>query len=185
MARSEGARQGMRCIQQISLLKHWERWRAAEKLPQSKQISAEHIASSIDKIMLSDVHGVGSSARFLVRFHGKQYEQMYGKNCVGQYLDTALPETIRDQSLESYFACLASAEPIFNVLAVRKDAGPVIWIETLHLPFRIGGQAVGRIATIGTLFSEENGFDVADISDARQVYPETTLISSSAESLDV
>lgn len=161
--------QGMRCVQQISLLRLWERLRGSRELPQFSTLVAEDISRSIDKLSFCEVVRTGSGPRFRLIQSGAQFERMYPERRVGQFLDESLSPAIRDQALERYRQVVAGQQPSFSFSIVRKDDGPIIRYERLLLPFACEGPHVERIVGVITLFSEENGFDASDVTSGRIV----------------
>jgi hypothetical protein len=161
--------QGMRCVQQVSLLRLWERLRGSQEFPQFNTLVAEDISRSIDKLSFCEVVRTDSGPRFRIVQSGVQFERMYPERRVGQFLDESLSPAIRDQALEHYKQVVASRQPSFSFSVVRKDDGPIIRYERLLLPFSCDGPHVERIVSVITLFSEENGFDASDVTSGRIV----------------
>lgn len=161
--------QGMRCVQQVSLLKLWERLRGSQELPQFSTLAAEDISRSIDKLSFCEVVRTDSGPRFRIIQSGAQFERMYPERRIGQFLDESLSPAIRDQALEHYRQVVASRQPSFSFSAVRKNDGPIIRYERLLLPFACEGAYVERIIGVITLFSEENGFDASDVTSGKIV----------------
>lgn len=161
--------QGMRCVQQVSLLKLWERLRGSRELPQFSTLAAEDISRSVDKLSICEVVHSGSEPRFRIIKSGAQFERMYPERRVGQFLDETLSPAIRDQALEHYRRVVASLQPSFSFTAVRKNDGPIIRYERLLLPFACDGSDVERIVGVITLFSEENGFDASDVTSGQVI----------------
>ena len=159
----------MRCVQQVSLLKLWERLRGSQELPQFSTLAAEDISRSIDKLSFCEVVRTDSGPRFRIIQSGAQFERMYPERRIGQFLDESLSPAIRDQALEHYRQVVASRQPSFSFSAVRKNDGPIIRYERLLLPFACEGAYVERIIGVITLFSEENGFDASDVTSGKIV----------------
>lgn len=157
----------MRCVQQVSLLKLWERLRGSEALPRFSTLAAEDISRSIDKLSFCEVVHTDSGPRFRIIRSGAQFERMYPERRVGMFLDESLAPAIRDQALQCYRQVTADGRPSFSFSAVRKDDGPIIRYERLLLPFTREGLCVERIVGVITLFSEENGFNATDVCSGR------------------
>ncbi len=161
--------QGMRCVQQVSLLRLWEQLRGPRELPHFSTLAAEDISRSIDKLSICEVVRTGSAPRFRIIQSGAQFERLYPERRVGMFLDESLSPAIRDQALERYRQVAANRQPSFSFSVVRKDDGPIIRYERLLLPFACDGPDVERIVGVITLFSEENGFDASDVTSGRIV----------------
>lgn len=161
--------EGMRCVQQVSSLRLWERLRGSQQLPQFSTLAADDISRSIDKLTFCEVVRADSGPRFRIIQSGVQFERMYSQRRVGMFLDESLSPAIRDQALTHYKQVVASRQPSFSLSVVRKDDGPIIQYERLLLPFACDGAHVERIVGVITLFSEENGFDASDVTGGRIV----------------
>jgi hypothetical protein len=158
------AAQGMRCVQQVSLLRLWEQLRGSRELPPFSTLVADDISRSIDKLSFCEVVQTGSGPRFRIIRSGAQFERMYPERRVGMFLDQSLSPAIRDQALERYRLVVTSRAPSFSFSVVRKDDGPIIRYERLLLPFSCDGAEVERIVGVITLFSEHNGFTPSDVT---------------------
>lgn len=161
--------QGMRCVQQISLLKLWEQLRGKRELPQLEALSPEDISRSIDKLSLSEVVHTDDGYRFRIIQNGAQFDRIYPQRRVGKFLDEVLPQAFRKQALSFHEQVVVSRQPSFSFSVLRKDDGPLIRYERLLLPFSCKGEDVERIIGAITLFTEDNGFDAKDILTARTV----------------
>lgn len=92
--------QGMRCVQQVLLLKLWERLRGFGMLPQFSTLAAEDVSRSIDKLSFCEVVHTDSGPRFRIIRSGAQFERIYPERRVGMFLDESLSPAIRDRALE-------------------------------------------------------------------------------------
>jgi hypothetical protein len=155
--------QGMRCVQQIALLRLWEKLRGPHELPKFDTLDPEDISRTIDKLSFCVVILTDHGPRFRIVQSGAQFERMYPTRRVGMFLDETLSPAIREQALEHHRQVVASRQPSFSFSVMRKDTGPLIRYERLLLPFSCAGQHVERIVGVITLFSEENGFDASDV----------------------
>lgn len=158
--------QGMRCVQQISLLKLWEQLRGKRELPQLEALMSEDISRSIDKLSLSEVVHTDKGYRFRIIRNGAEFDRIYPQRRVGRFLDEVLPQAFRDQALSFHEQVVVSRQPSFSFSVLRKDDGPLIRYERLLLPFSCNGEDVERIIGAITLFTEDNGFDAKDILTA-------------------
>jgi hypothetical protein len=159
----------MRCVQQVSLLRLWERLRGENKIPEFGALVPEDISRSIDKLSFSEVVHTVEGPRFRIVRNGAQFERIYPVNRVGKFLDETLPPAIREQALHHYKLVVVSQQPSFSFSVLRKNAGPFIRYERLLLPFTCHGGDVERIVGVITLFSEENGFDASDVATAKLI----------------
>lgn len=167
--RDQFASQGMRCVQQISLLKLWEQLRGKRELPLFEALLPDDISRSIDKLSFSEVVQTETGYRFRIIRNGAQFDRMYPEKRVGKYLDEVLPQAIRDQALLLHEQVVVSRQPSFSFSVLRKADGPLIRYERLLLPFTCIGENVERIIGAITLFTEENGFDVNDVLTAKRI----------------
>ena len=167
--RDQFASQGMRCVQQISLLKLWEQLRGKRELPQFEALLPDDISRAIDKLSFSEVVQAQNGYRFRIIRNGAQFDRMYPEKRVGKFLDEVLPQAIRDQALLLHEQVVVSRQPSFSFSVLRKADGPLIRYERLLLPFTCSGEHVERIIGAITLFTEENGFDANDVLTAKRV----------------
>ncbi|MFZ2160057.1 MAG: hypothetical protein WAV72_28610, partial [Bradyrhizobium sp.] len=160
---------GMRCVQQISLLKLWERLRGGCELPRFDALMPDDISRSIDKLSFSEVVPTESGYRFRVLRSGAQFDRMYSERRIGKFLDEVLPEAFREQALLLHERVVISRQPSFSFSMLCKADGPLIRYERLLLPFTTNGEDVERIISAITLFTEENGFDANDVLTGKLV----------------
>jgi hypothetical protein len=66
---------GMRCVQQISLLKLWEKLRGKHELPPFEALIPEEISRSMDKLSFSEVCPVENGYRFRIIQNGAQFDR--------------------------------------------------------------------------------------------------------------
>jgi len=162
----------MRCIEQIALLKLWERLRSKRELPQFEALVPDDVSRAIDKLSFSEVVRTEDGLRFCIIRNGAQFDRIYPQRRVGKFLDEVLPQAFKDQALLFHQKVVATRQPSFSFSMLRKDEGPLVRYERLLLPFTCdGGQDVERIIGAITLFTEDNGFDAKDILTGRVVDP--------------
>lgn len=162
---------GMQCVQQISLLKVWERLRGKQELPLFEALVPDDVSRAIDKLSFSEVVHTEDGCRFRIIRNGAQFDRMYSDRRIGRFLDEVLPQVFKDQALSLHNQVVVSRQPSFSFSALRKDDGPLIRYERLLLPFTCNGDEVERIVTAITLFTEENGFDPNDVLTGKLVDP--------------
>ena len=114
------ALQGMRCVQQISLLKLWERLRGKHELPQFEALNPEEISPLTDKLSLSEVVRVDKQYCFRIIQNGAQFDRMYPERRVGKFLDEVLPPAFRDQALLLHKQVVVCRQPSFSFSMLRK-----------------------------------------------------------------
>lgn len=153
------ARNNIKCPQQIAFLKFWEHSRGQNPLPSIAALDNENLRRVADKLMLCRVHHEGEALRFLIKFHGKQFEKAYGRNCVGQFVDEAVAPALREKALAMFRQAVMSREPVFSSTPLREGDGPIVHYERLLLPFTKTGLTVEYICCLITMHSEENGFN--------------------------
>jgi hypothetical protein len=159
----------MRCVQQIPLLKLWERLRGKRDLPRFEALMPEDISRSIDKLSFSEVVQTENGYRFRIIENGVQFDRMYPEKRDGKFIDEVLPQAFREQALLLHEQVVVRRQPSFSLSLLRKDDGPLIRYERLLLPFTFNYVAVERIVGVITLFTEGNGFDVRDVLTGKLV----------------
>lgn len=147
----------IRCVQQLGMVKLWERLKGAAELPAASSVDGHDLERLRDKLMLLDVVWEDDQPRYLIRFHGVNFEKVNLRNCVGRFLDETIPPPVRESGLRTYRDVLDRRCPVFNATLVREPSGEAVSYERLLLPFTANGQGVERIFTIVTLFAEDNG----------------------------
>jgi hypothetical protein len=157
----------MRCVQQVAFLRLWERLRGSQQLPHFSALTADDVERSNEMLSLVEVVATDTGPRFRVIRNGLQFNRMYTESRSGQFLDDYLPPHIRSQALESHRHVVEKREPCFSLSNVRNNEGPIIRYERLVLPFTLNGPDVERVATVITIFSEENGFDLRDVMNGQ------------------
>jgi hypothetical protein len=164
--------QGMRCIEQIALLKLWERLRGKRELPQFEALVPDDVSRAIDKLSFSEVVQTEDGLRFRIIRNGAQFDRIYPQRRVGKFLDEVLPQAFKDQALLFHQEVVATRQPSFSFSMLRREHGPLVRYERLLLPFAFDGdEAVERIVGAITLFTEDNRFDAKDILTGRVVDP--------------
>ena len=162
--------QGMRCIEQISLLKLWERLRGKRQLPQFEALVPDDVSRTIDKLSFSEVVRTQDGLRFRIILSGAQFDRIYPQRRVGKFLDEVLPQAFKEQALLFHQEVVATRQPSFSFSMLRRDEGPLVRYERLLLPFACNsGEEVERIVGAITLFTEDNGFDAKDVLAGRLV----------------
>ena len=161
--------QGMRCVQQVSLLRLWEQLRGKSKLPEFDALVPGDISRSIDKLSFSEVVHGEEGPRFRIIQNGTQFERIYPVSRVGRFLDETLPLAIREHALHYYKLVVVGHQPSFSFSVLQRCDGHLIRYERLLLPFACKGTEVERIVAVITLFSEDNGFDASDVATGKLV----------------
>lgn len=146
----------IRCVQQLGMVRLWERLKGAAELPDIAAVNGPDLERLRDKLMLLDVVWDNGEPRYLIRFHGVNFEKVNQRNCVGRFLDETIPAPVRESGLRTYRDVLDRRLPVFNATMVRESAGEAVSYERLLLPFTATGQGVERIFTVVTLFAEDN-----------------------------
>ncbi len=149
-------RTAIRCVQQLGLLKLWERLRGSAEMPQESRVRGEDIERLRDKLMLCDVAWRGGEPYYLIRFHGPDFDRTHGRNCSGQFLNDVMAPAIRERGLKTYRHVVDQRIPAFNATQIRDHEGRTVNYERLLLPFTRSGVGVDHIYTVVTLFAEDN-----------------------------
>lgn len=149
-------RDRIRCVQQIGMLKLWERSKRGAVLPQVSCVHDEDLARMREKVMLLDVEWQDGEPRYLIRYQGSDIDRMHNRNCVGLYLNDVMDPSIREKGLKSYWRVVDQRIPAFNSTVVLDESGASVNYERLLLPFTRSGEQVDQIYSIVTLFTEDN-----------------------------
>jgi hypothetical protein len=152
-------RDQIRCPQQLYFLRFWERGCSRTSLPSIEILDLDSLRHVADKLMLCRVLREHGDLRFLIRYHGSQFEKAHGRKCVGRFVDEAVAPSLRKQALSMYHHVATSSEPLFCATALREGYGPIVNYERLLIPFTKSGPMVEYICCIITMVTEENGFD--------------------------
>lgn len=152
----------IRCVQQLGLLKLWERLKGAADLPNLGAVRGEDLERLRDKLMLLDVVWSDGGPRYLIRFQGADFSKMHRRDCTGSFLNEAMAPAVRERGLRAYRTVVDQRIPAFTSTRVRNLEGATVLYERLLLPFTTTGKGVEHIHCALTLFAEDNcsPFDV-------------------------
>ncbi len=155
-------RSQIRCVQQIGLLKLWERWKGAAELPDIAAVQGYDLERARDKLMLLDVVWRDGKPSYLIRFQGADFNKMHNRDCTGLFLDEVMAPAVRERGLRAYGTVVDRRIPAFTSTPVQNADGETVHYERLLLPFTTTGQGVEHIQCAITLFAKENHspFDV-------------------------
>jgi hypothetical protein len=128
-------------------------------LPSINLLDTEYLARILDKLMLCQVIREDGDIRFLIKFHGQQFEKAHGRRCIGRLVEDAVAPSLREKALIMYRQVAASGKPYFSSTPMREGDGPIVNYERLLLPFTKSGSMVEYICCIITMVTEENGFN--------------------------
>lgn len=146
----------MRCVQQLGLLKLWERLKGSAELPNQDAVRGEDLERMRDKLMFLDVVRRNGEPSYLIRFQGADFNKMHDRDCTGLFLDEVMAPAVRERGLRMYRAVLDHRVPAFTSTLVRSVGDATVHYERLLLPFTVTGQGVEHIQCAITLFAEEN-----------------------------
>lgn len=149
-------RDRIRCVQQIGMLKLWERSKRGAVLPLASAVHDEDLARLREKLMLLDVEWQDDEPRYLIRYQGADIDRMHNRNCVGLYLNDVMEPSVRDRGLKTYRRIVDQRIPAFNSTPVQDEKGATVQYERLLLPFTRSGDQVDQIYSIVTLYTEDN-----------------------------
>lgn len=159
-------RNSIRCVQQIGMLKLWERLKGTADLPEVSAVQGADIERLRDKLMLLDVEWQDEEPRYLIRFHGSDFERMHNRNCIGLFLNNVMAPAVRERGLKTYRQVVDLRIPAFNSTPVRGEDGSTVNYERLLLPFTQSGPNVDHIYAVVTLFTEDNQSPFQTMRDA-------------------
>jgi hypothetical protein len=138
------------------MVKLWDRLRGDAELPDVSAVQGHDLERIRDKLLMLEVVWENDQPRYLIRFHGVDFERINQRNCVGRFLDESMPPPVRERGMQIYRGVMDSRRPSFGVTAVRSPSGETLSYERLLLPFTATGNGVERIFSVITLFAEDN-----------------------------
>lgn len=160
-------RGSIRCVQQIGMLKSWERWKGDAELPHVAAVQGEQLERVRDKLMLLDVVWRGEYPSYLIRFQGTDFNRMHNRDCTGLFLDEVMAPAVRERGLQVYRMVVDGRIPAFTSTPVQNADGVTVHYERLLLPFTATGDGVDHIQCAITLFAEDNHSPFEVMREAR------------------
>lgn len=160
-------RASIRCVQQIGMLKSWERWKGDAELPHVAAVQGEQLERVRDKLMLLDVVWRGEYPSYLIRFEGTDFNRMHNRDCTGLFLDEVMAPAVRERGLQVYRMVVDGRIPAFTSTPVQNADGVTVHYERLLLPFTATGDGVDHIQCAITLFAEDNHSPFEVMREAR------------------
>lgn len=146
----------IRCVQQLGLLKLWERLKGAAELPVLSSVNGHELERMRDKLTMLDVVWQEGKPRYLIRFQGVDFHKMHGRDCTGLFLNDVMVSAAREVGLRTYRSVVDRRIPAFTSTPIRNADGADLLYERLLLPFTTTGQGVEHIHCAVTLFAEDN-----------------------------
>lgn len=146
----------IRCVQQLGMLKLWERLKGLAALPDLSLVQGHDLERVRDKLMLLDVVWRDDEPFYLIRFQGADFTKMHNRDCTGLFLNDIITSAVRESGLRAYRTVVDRGIPVFTSTPVSADDGLVIYYERLLLPFTGRAGGVELIHCVITLFAEEN-----------------------------
>jgi hypothetical protein len=159
-------REAIRCVQQLGMLKLWERLKGTAALPQAAAVQEHDLERLREKLMLLDVEWHDGAPRYPIRYQGSDFDRMHNRNCVGLFLNEVMAPAVRERGLKTYRQVVECQTPAFNSTPVRGEDGAIVNYERLLLPFTRSGQGVEQIYCVITLFTEDNLSPFATMSSS-------------------
>lgn len=160
-------RGNVRCVQQIGMLKLWERLKGAAELPDISAVQGNDLERLRDKLMLLDVVWRDGEPHYLIRFQGADFSKMHNRDCTGLFLNDVMAPAVRERGLRTYRTVVDRGIPAFTSTLVRDADGAAVHYERLLLPFAATGQDVEHIQCVITLFAEDNRSPFEVMREAR------------------
>lgn len=157
----------IRCVQQLGMLKLWQRLKGAAELPDITAVQGHDLERIRDKLMLLEVVWRDSEPCYLIRFQGADFSKMHSRDCTGLFLNDVMAPAVRERGLRTYRTVVDRSIPSFTSTPVRDADGFVIHYERLLLPFTSTGQGVEHIQCVITLFAEDNRSPFQVMREAR------------------
>ena len=157
----------IRCVQQLGMVKLWERLKGAAGLPAITAVQGHDLERLRDKLMLLDVVWRDSEPYYLIRFQGDDFSKMHNRDCTGLFLNDVMAPAVRERGLRTYRTVVDRGIPSFTSTPVRDADGVVIHYERLLLPYTGTGQVVELIHCVITLFAEDNRSPFEVMREAR------------------
>lgn len=141
------------------LLDCWNRVRGSARLPTWPGLESDEFVMLTADLSFTDVVAANGHTRFLIRFHGTRIAELYGRTCVGMFLDEILPPSYREAALGTYRQVLATRLPVYTVADMRDREGRIVHYERLLLPFGQDGIEADRILASLETVSPEGAFE--------------------------
>ena len=146
----------IRCVQQLGMVKLWERLTGAAELPALASVNGYDLERLRDKLMLLDVVWREGEPSYLIRFQGADFHKMHNRDCTGLFLDEVMAPAVRERGLRAYRTVVDRRIPAFTSTPVINADGATVHYERLLLPFTTAGEGVEHIHCVITLFAEDN-----------------------------
>lgn len=159
----------IRCVQQLGMLKLWERLKGTADLPDLTAVRGDDLERVRDKLMLLLVVWRDGNPFYLILFQGTDFTKMHNRDCTGLYLNDIITPAVRESGLRAYRTVVDRGIPAFTSTPVRNAEGATVYYERLLLPFTATGRAVEHIHCVITLFAEDNRSPFAIIRDVRSI----------------
>ena len=157
----------IRCVQQLGMVKLWERLKGAAELPRLSAVEGCELERLRDKLLMTDVVWRDGEPSYVIRFQGADFSKMHNRDCTGLSLNDIMAPAVREQGLRTYRAVVDLRIPAFTSTVVRDAGGASVQYERLLLPFTSTGQGVEHIHCVITLFAEDNCSPFAVMRESR------------------
>lgn len=157
----------IRCVQQLGMLKLWERLKGSAELPDLNAVRGYDLERIRDKLMLLLVVWRDGDPFYLIQFQGADFTKMHNKDCTGLYLNDIITPAVRESGMWAYRTVVDRGLPAFTSTPVRNAEGATVYYERLLLPFTATGRGVEHIHCVITLFAEDNRSPFAVIREVR------------------
>jgi hypothetical protein len=152
---------------QSRLLDRWAALRLQTPLPIWPPLDAVNFPPPFDNLVLIEVVGDSSNARFRIVFQGATLAATFASvNCIGRFIDDFLPPAYRNSALATYRHVVETKLPAYTSSDMRDPAGRIVQRENLYLPFSLGGVEVERVLVSIEVSSPEGTFELREMMTA-------------------
>jgi hypothetical protein len=155
----------VRAINQLWLLKFWNRHRTTNGIPQWRALETEDLKRIKDGASFLNV--IGEPRRFLIRAYGSGVAKLYDEDSRGKFLDEIIPRARHATGLLPYHQACKTGRPVYTICDVKDGKGRLIHFERLILPFLGDGQSVEHILSAFEFVCEDGAFDISAVNKLR------------------
>lgn len=157
----------VRSDHQRRLLDRWATLRQQKPLPIWPQLGSHHFPPPFDNLVLVEVVGDTSNARFRIIFQGVNLAAAFASvSCIGRFVDDFLPPPYRNSALATYRQVIDTKLPAYTASDMRDPAGRIVQRENLFLPFCLDGVEVERVLVSIEASSPEGSFELREMMTA-------------------
>jgi len=133
-------------IQSPNLRRIYEIWRSKcsdELLPRRADVDPVEFGKALPNVFLVEIQP--TEPKLLLRVMGTAFEEQYGENVTGKYIEDLDFGAARDEILAAYDRLIESKEPVHIANEYEKSDGRVMRFERITLPLSDDGEIVTAV----------------------------------------